>query len=228
MLITQKTLPLKKRIFCGTRNFDDEGKCFLPFCHLIMTLSMEFTTWYAIKPDITRFKPDLNLQLRNSHRMKNSKRCQANKFSFCKRGQGTSLGGWNKKIDLRKIDFLILFEISVLLRLFKLAPSFNCTLGRTWAFISIFSPNLALNRPFKVIHIKWLHSTWWKYSTLWKCSLHFVYIIRTDWNILIELCKPDPSFNRNILRSLYLKFKTSAHAHIATSYFFLLFTNFLT
>ena len=31
-----------------------------------MTLSMEFTTWYAIKPDITRFKPDLNLQLRNS------------------------------------------------------------------------------------------------------------------------------------------------------------------
>ena len=39
-----------------------------------------------------------------------------------------------------------------------------------------------------------LHSTSWKY---W--NLHFVYILIAD-----------PSFNRNIFISLYLKFKTSA------------------
>ena len=30
-----------------------------------------------------------------------------------------------------------------------------------------------------------VHSTWWKYSTLWKFSLYFVYIFRTGWNFLI-------------------------------------------
>ena len=30
-----------------------------------------------------------------------------------------------------------------------------------------------------------VHSTWWKYSTSWKFSLHFVYIFRTSWNFLI-------------------------------------------
>ena len=33
-----------------------------------------------------------------------------------------------------------------------------------------------------------------------------------------KFCSSDPSFNRNILRPLYLKFKTSAHAHIAIAY----------
>ena len=37
----------------------------------------------------------------------------------------------------------------------------------------------------------------------------FFYIFRTDWNFLMKFCSSDPSFNRNILRSLYLKFKPS-------------------
>ena len=43
----------------------------------------------------------------------------------------------------------------------------------------------------------------------------------------MKFCNSDPSFNRNILRSLYLKFNPSAHAHIAITYSFVLFTNFL-
>ena len=68
MLTMQGTLlPLEKRkTLCDTRNFD-KVNYFLPFCLLIMALSMEFTTWFAIKPDITRLKRDLNLQLKTSH-----------------------------------------------------------------------------------------------------------------------------------------------------------------
>ena len=66
------------------------------------------------------------------------------------------------------------------------------------------------------------------HSTSWKCGLYFVYIFRTGWNFLIKFRSSDPSFNRNILRFLYLKFKTSAHAHIAIAYYYALFTNFLT
>ena len=65
-------------------------------------------------------------------------------------------------------------------------------------------------------------------STWWISSLHFVYIFRKDWNFLTKLRSSDPSFNRNILRSLYLKFKTSAHAQIAMAYYYVLFINFLT
>ena len=65
------------------------------------------------------------------------------------------------------------------------------------------------------------------HSTSWKRSLHFLYIFGTDWNFLIKFCSSDPSFNRDILRSLYLKFQTSAHAHIAITYYYVLFTTFL-
>ena len=58
------------------------------------------------------------------------------------------------------------------------------------------------------------------HSTSWKCSLYFVYIFRTGRNFLIKLCSSDPSLSINILRSLYLKFKTSAHAHIANTYYY--------
>ena len=54
------------------------------------------------------------------------------------------------------------------------------------------------------------------------CAFHFVeiqsafcLIFRTDWNFLIKFCSFHPSFNRNILRSIYLNFKTSAHTQIA-------------
>ena len=56
----------------------------------------------------------------------------------------------------------------------------------------------------------------------------FVYISRKDWIFQFKFCRSDPSFNRNILRPLYLEFKTSAHVHIAITYYFVLFTNFLT
>ena len=38
----------------------------------------------------------------------------------------------------------------------------------------------------------------------------------------------DPSFTRNILRSLYLKLKISAHAQVAITHYYVLYTNFLT
>ena len=71
-------------------------------------------------------------------------------------------------------------------------------------------------------------------TRLYRCAFHFVemqsvffYIFRMGWNFLIKFCSSDPSFNRNILRSLYLKFKASAHAHIVIAYYYTLFTNFL-
>ena len=82
-------------------------------------------------------------------------------------------------------------------------------------------------------------STKWYISTKWNAYIQFpgniplrgnaVYIFynfRTDWNFLMKFCSFDPSFNRNILRSLYLKFKPSVHAHITITYHFVLFTNF--
>ena len=67
------------------------------------------------------------------------------------------------------------------------------------------------------------------------CAFRFVeiqsemfYIFRTDWNFLIKFCSSDPSFYRNISRSLHLKLKTSAHAQIAITYYYVLFTTFLT
>ena len=44
--------------------------------------------------------------------------------------------------------------------------------------------------------------------------VNFVYIFKTDWYFLIQFCSSDLSFNRNILASLYLNVKTSAHAQI--------------
>ena len=51
------------------------------------------------------------------------------------------------------------------------------------------------------------------HSTSWKLRLYFVYTFIADWNFLTEFCGFDPSFNRNILASLYLKSETSPHAH---------------
>ena len=53
-------------------------------------------------------------------------------------------------------------------------------------------------------------------------------IYRTNWNFLMKFCSSDPSFNRNVLTYLYLEFKIFAHAPIAVSHYFVLFTNFLT
>ena len=65
-----------------------------------------------------------------------------------------------------------------------------------------------------------VHSTLWKYSTSSKFILHFVYLFRTDQNFLSNFCSSDPSFDRNILRPPYLKFKISAHVQMTvTSYY---------
>ena len=37
------------------------------------------------------------------------------------------------------------------------------------------------------------------HSTLWKFSLHFVHILRTDWKFLTKFGSSNPSFNRSIL-----------------------------
>ena len=59
-----------------------------------------------------------------------------------------------------------------------------------------------------------VHSTSWKFSTRRKFSLYFVCIFMGDWNFLTKFCSSDPSFNRNILTSLYLKSETSAHSQL--------------
>ena len=51
-------------------------------------------------------------------------------------------------------------------------------------------------------------------STSWKFDLYFVYIFITDWDFLTYFYSSDPSFNRNILTSLYLKSEISAHAQL--------------
>ena len=61
-----------------------------------------------------------------------------------------------------------------------------------------------------------------------KFSLHIVYIFRTGWNFLIQFCYSNPSYNRNIVRSLYLKFKIFAHAQITITHYYVLFTYLLT
>ena len=66
-----------------------------------------------------------------------------------------------------------------------------------------------------------MHSTLWRYSTLSKFILYFVYLFRTDRNFLSNFCSSDPSFDRNILRSLYLKFKISAHAQTTVTLYYL-------
>ena len=45
---------------------------------------------------------------------------------------------------------------------------------------------------------------------------------------LIKFCSSDQSFNRNILRSLYFKFRTSAHAQITISCYYVLMEYFWT
>ena len=57
------------------------------------------------------------------------------------------------------------------------------------------------------------------HSTSWKFSQHFVFVFRTDWNVLIKFYSSDSSFNRHILRSIYLKFKTYAHTHLAITHY---------
>ena len=58
-------------------------------------------------------------------------------------------------------------------------------------------------------------------SMLNHCTFHFieirpifVHIFIPDWNFLTKFCSSDLSFNRNILKSLYLKSETSAHAQL--------------
>ena len=59
-----------------------------------------------------------------------------------------------------------------------------------------------------------VHSTSWKCSTWWKFGPYIVYIFIVDWNFVSKFCRSNPSFNGNILVSLYLKSETSAHAQL--------------
>ena len=54
----------------------------------------------------------------------------------------------------------------------------------------------------------------------------FVYIFIPDWIFLTKFRSSDPSFNRNILKSLHLKFETSAHARHFDYRLYILHTSF--
>ena len=60
----------------------------------------------------------------------------------------------------------------------------------------------------------YVHSTSWKYSAWKKFGLYFLYIFIADRNFLTNFCSSDPSFNGNILISLYLKSETSVLAQL--------------
>ena len=60
-----------------------------------------------------------------------------------------------------------------------------------------------------------MHFILWKLCTSWKFDLHFGYIFIVDWNFLTKFLSSDPSFNKNILTSLY----TSAHAQLRNHLF---------
>ena len=94
-----------------------------------------------------------------------------------------------------------------------------------------------ITRGCRTITSLWLAQKWiqFRFSTVRGCAFYFVEIQSAFWlylqnglEFLIKFCSSHPSFNRNIFRSLHLKFKTSAHAYIAITYYFVLFTNFLT
>ena len=53
-----------------------------------------------------------------------------------------------------------------------------------------------------------VNATWWKFG------LYFVYIFIADSNFLTKFYSSDPSFDRNVLTSLYLKPETSAHVQL--------------
>ena len=63
----------------------------------------------------------------------------------------------------------------------------------------------------------------WKYSTLWKFSLHFVYIFRTDWNFAIKFANSDPSFRFQISDFKILIFKIQNICTCSNYYYSLLF-----
>ena len=73
-----------------------------------------------------------------------------------------------------------------------------------------------------------MHFTWWKFSTLWKFSLHIVYIFKKVWNFLAKFWYSDQVFYSNIFKPLYLKAETSAHAQLAIPVLYILFSNILT
>ena len=55
----------------------------------------------------------------------------------------------------------------------------------------------------------------------------FCLYLQKALDFLMEFCSSDPSFNRVILRSLYLKCEISGHAPIAITHYYVLFTNLL-
>ena len=56
----------------------------------------------------------------------------------------------------------------------------------------------------------------------------FCLYLQKALDFLMEFCSSDPSFNRVILRSLYLKCEISGHVQIAITHYYVLFTNLLT
>ena len=81
------------------------------------------------------------------------------------------------------------------------------------SFLSNFAFLVEMSAGFRLVST-YVHSTSWKYSAWKKFSLYFLYIFIADRNFLTNFCSSDPSFNRNILISLYLKSETSALAQL--------------
>ena len=74
-----------------------------------------------------------------------------------------------------------------------------------------------------------VHSSWWKYSTIRRNSGCILLTSSERIELFFtKLGSSDSSFNWTILKLLYLKFETSAHARIAVIHYYIFFTSSLT
>ena len=86
---------------------------------------------------------------------------------------------------------------------------------RQASYLSIISPNAEKYGPEKLL-IR---------TNFTQC---IVYIFKMALNLFTKFGHSDHNFKKNIVTQMCLKSETSAHAHLAITSLYILFTNFLT
>ena len=93
--------------------------------------------------------------------------------------------------------------------------SFGLNMERQASYLSIISPNAEKYGPEKLL-IR---------TNFTQC---IVYIFKMALNLFTKFGHSDHNFKKNIVTQMCLKSETSAHAHLAITSLYILFTNFLT
>ena len=143
------------------------------------------------------------------------KKSQMENFIFCAgiifHGFGTKMApeAENGCTRIKMLSQLVLFTIAFPCRCFTVESPATIVPGLFFFFAQQFLH-------FKIFHHLDPRAV---HSTSWKFGLYFVYIFIADRNFLTNFCSSDPSFNRNILTSLYLKSETYVHAWLCDNSF---------